>query len=268
MIHDDDLRALLAWLDRPWAGFRKVRKGVKKRLHRHMRQLGCENMREYMALLDRQPEQRAVCEACLAVTISRFFRDRRLWATLQEHLLPVLIRRFEDGMRIWSAGCANGEEPYSLAMVRHLLAQSHEKLPPFEILASDNRPQCLENARQGRYSMGSIKEIPPDLRPRFFTISPNGRRFEIKTEVRQGVRWLQHDLLHGPAGSAFQLIFLRNNLLTYHQGAVLQAAFERIVQALAPGGLLIVGSHERLPEVSRALLRDERCPWAYWVQSD
>lgn len=264
MIPDNDLRSLLAHLDRPWAGFRKVRKGIKKRLHRHMRRLGCENMGEYLALLELQPEQRAVCEGCLAVTISRFFRDRRLWEAMQERLLPELIRRFGDGLRIWSAGCAGGEEPYSLAMIWHLLAASHEKLPPLTILASDNQPQCLERARQGRYNIGSVKEIPPDMRSRFFTISRGGRRFEIRPELRQEVRWRQHDLLHGPAGSSFHLIFLRNNLLTYYQGAVLQGAFERIVQSLVQGGLLIVGSHERLPGVSRSLLRDERCPWAYW----
>jgi len=264
MIPDSDLRALLAYLDRPWAGFRKVRKGVKKRLHRHMCQLDCRHVGDYIALLDRQPEQRAVCEACLTITISRFFRDRRLWEALQERLLPALIQRFGQGLRIWSAGCASGEEPYSLAMVWHLLAAAHEDLPPLTILASDRQPQCLERARRGRYSAGSVKEIPPDMRPQFFTISRGGGRFEIKPEVRQWVCWVRHDLLNGPPGSSFHAVFLRNNLLTYYQGAVLQAAFERIVQTLVRGGLLIVGSHERLPAVSRSLVRDEGCPWAYW----
>ena len=75
MLNDDDFRELLQSLDRPWAGYRKVRKGVKKRVRRQMEQLGCRSMEDYLQQLRARPEVRAACEKCLLVTISRFFRD-------------------------------------------------------------------------------------------------------------------------------------------------------------------------------------------------
>ena len=266
MLGDDDFRKVLDHFDLPWAGYRKVRKGVRKRLWRDMRDLGCPDIDAYLALVARRQEVFDRCRQCLLVTISRFFRDRHLWDALQSCWLPVLEKRFPEGLRAWSAGCAGGEEPYSLAMA-WLASGCHAGAlgTSLHITATDIKPECLERARLGIYGAGSLKEVPDELRRRFFTSRPRGR-WAVDPQLEELIDWKLHDLLHDPppaAEGAIHLLLLRNNLLTYYQGETLQAALEGVLSTLAPGGLLILGAHERLPEVSPPFVRDENCPWIY-----
>lgn len=260
MLSDNDFRNLLEYLNRPWAGYRKVRKGVKQRLRRHMQDLGCSTAEQYLVQLARQPGAKAVCEQCLLVTISRFFRDRPLWQALKTRLLPDLAERFPPSIRIWSAGCACGEEPYSLAMAWQALASS----PALELLATDAGGVCLARARAGVYSRSSLKEVPDEMRQRYFESRSGGRQFLLQSHRLPPIRWQQHDLRAAPPrGGPFHMILLRNNLLTYYQGPDRHAAFVRIMAALVPGGFLVTGSHERLPASDFRLIRDENCPCAY-----
>jgi chemotaxis protein methyltransferase CheR len=180
MLEDHEFSRLLNHFDRSWSGYRKVRQGVKKRLRRHMEELGCGGLAQYLALIDQRPDVEAECLRHLAVTISRFMRDRGLWSCLQDRCLPELARRFPQGVRAWSAGCANGEEPYSLALAWQLLADKVD-IPPMTILATDLRPDCLSRARQGRYTRGSLKELAPELRERFFVRLHDGRQYEVRS---------------------------------------------------------------------------------------
>lgn len=259
MLTDDEFRRVLEHLNRPWAGFRKVRKGVKKRLRRHMHALGCPSLEAYLDLLDHRPEVKAACERQLIVTISRFFRDRRLWAELRDRILPERAALPEGPLRAWSAGCAGGEEPYSLAIVWEEQATDHKLI----VAATDISRQCLERARAAVYSRSSLKHVPDTLRRTYFDASPAGRRYTLKPLAKTVIRWQRHDLLDEPLPDRFHLIFLRNNLLTYYQGPEQLRAFERIVRTLLPGGCLVVGSHEHPPRASLALHRDETCPWIY-----
>ena len=270
MFSDDDFRKLLDRLDLPWAGYRKVRGGVKKRIRRHMEDLGCRDMPAYLALFEQRPDVREQCRQCLLVTISRFFRDRRLWDHLRFRWLPVLKEHYPEGLRAWSAGCAGGEEPYSLAMVWVASAENAEQLPPLRITATDASPECLERARRGIYDSGSLREIPGDLRRRFLAPLPR-HRWGIDPHLKAFIDWKPHNLLADPppaADGAFHLVLLRNNLLTYYRGEPLRAALEGIIQAMAPGGLLVLGSHEHLPEVSLPFTRDDDCPWIYQMASE
>ncbi len=260
MLSDKEFRALLDHLDRPWAGYRKVRKGVKKRLRRHMQTLGCTTIDGYMARLAHDHHARADCDACLRVTISRFFRDRQLWQRLEEVILPDLVRRFFSPIRIWSAGCACGEEPYSLAMVWRQLAPAAK----LHLLASDTDDTCLARARAAIYSPSSLKEVPDSLRARYFESKTGGRQLRIRTHRLPPVCWRTHDLLDPPPETEpFHLILLRNNLLTYYRGAQRDAALTRLVARLAVGGYLVIGAHEHPPASATALCKDADCPWVY-----
>ena len=95
---DDQFRILLEYLKYSWSGYRKVRKGVKKRIARHMNQLQCVNISDYVKLLDIHPDIRKECELQMTVSISRFFRDRRLWELLQHRWLPELIEKNPHGL--------------------------------------------------------------------------------------------------------------------------------------------------------------------------
>jgi chemotaxis protein methyltransferase CheR len=260
MLNDEDFRHLLAHLDRPWAGFRKIRKGVKKRVRRHMETLACTDIEPYLHYIKTEPRVRADCERCLMVTISRFYRDRRLWDHLQTRRLPELATRFPAGLHAWSAGCARGEEPYSLSMVWEETAANLRPPPELHILATDADALCLEQARKGVYQPSSLKELPEPLRKRWFR---EGKQARIDPALQNRIDWHPHQLLDEPPDRRFHLILLRNNLLTYYQGPRLQTALTRILEHLVPGGLLILGSHEKLPAGFEYMERDKGCPWVY-----
>lgn len=111
---DQQFRQLLKYFGLSWRGYRKVRKGVKKRIRRHMNVLGCHDISAYLLELDRSDKLRHECELLMTVSISRFFRDGKLWEVLQTGILPGLIEKSVEKMRVWSAGCASGEEVYSI----------------------------------------------------------------------------------------------------------------------------------------------------------
>jgi chemotaxis protein methyltransferase CheR len=255
---DDAFRRLLDHLSLSWNGYRKVRKGVKKRLRRHMQALGCRTLSEYLARLDRESEVRAACHRNLTVTISRFFRDRGLWHALEAFLLPEMMNRFPAKLRVWSAGCACGEEPYSFAIVWERLQKRFGRGPVLELLATDQSDGSLVRAQAGRYPLSSLREVPPNLRSECFDARKHEKQFQIRPHLKQGVVFRRHDFLSEAPPGRFHLIFLRNNLLTYYQDHITIPAFERIVGTLAPNGLLIVGAHEKVPPGIGRLVPDAR----------
>lgn len=263
MLSDNEFRILLDQLDRPWAGYRKVRKGVKKRLRRHMLELGCVSLGPYLDRLIRDPKARAACENCLRVTISRFFRDRQLWHTLRSRILTDLVQRFPPPIRIWSAGCASGEEAYSLAMTWNELGRPSR----LDLLATDTGSICLERARAGVYTRTSLNEVPGEIREKYFDPRKGARQFLIRSKRLPPIRWRHHDLLAPvPENDPFHMILLRNNLLTYYQGPEQRDAFARIAACLAPAGFMVTGAHERPPESDATLIRDDHCPWVYRLE--
>jgi len=244
---DQQFCQLLRHLGLSWTGYRKVRKGVKKRIARHMQDLGCRNVSAYLVELDRRDDARLDCERLMTVSISRFFRDRKLWETLQKEILPVLVEKHNERIRVWSAGCASGEEAYSLKILWDFLAADTCRLPELEVLATDMNPAYLERAKAGVYPLTSLKEVPEELRSIYFQVLTKRKRYAVKSSLKKGIMWQKHHLLSDPPGSQFHIIFLRNNLLTYYKDELKQLAFRKVVDCLCMGGFLVIGLHERLP---------------------
>ena len=244
---DDQFRILLEYLNYSWSGYRKVRKGVKKRIQRHMQQLECRSVTDYLKILDLEPDRLHECELLMSVSISRFFRDRKLWERLKNNLLPELATKQSALLKVWSAGCACGEEAYSFKIIWEQLEPDFAPLPAMDLLATDWHPQYLERARSGVYNRSSLKEVPADWRAAYFESRRGGRQFLIKDHLKSGIRWQIHHLSTDPPGREFNIICLRNNILTYCRKEVQQKVLSGILDSLAPGGLLILGCHERLP---------------------
>lgn len=252
----DDLqfRELLQGLGLSWKGYRKVRGGVKKRVDRHMRQLGCRNVSEYLLALDKNDEEKRRCELMMNVSISRFFRDRKLWEVLENEILPQLIEEHKEKVSAWAAGCACGEEVYSLKILWDRLGLTIVHQPPLEIMATDMNPVCLKRARSAAYPSSSLKELPLQLRSLYFQEDSDRDLYEAKTCLKNGILWKNHNLGSYPPGSDFHLVFLRNNLLTYYQDGFKKESFEKVVDCLSDGGILIIGIHEELPYKTSRLI--------------
>jgi chemotaxis methyl-accepting protein methylase len=260
---DDQFRQLLDEFNFSWAGYRKVRKGVKKRISRHMQELNYPNIKIYLDQLNKSAEVRQECERRMTVSISRFFRDRQLWLDLETDILPRLIEREKKVLRVWSAGCARGEEVYSFKIIWDHVNKKYEQLPEIEIAATDMHPDYIEKARAGIYARSSMKEIPREVRGHYFDIKKSGNRFDIKAAFKKSIDWKVQDIFSDPPGAKFDIIFLRNNLLTYYKEHLKAEGLKSIIKALVPDGWLIVGSHEKIPAAISNMQRHNSIPWAY-----
>jgi chemotaxis protein methyltransferase CheR len=194
----------------------------------------------------------------MSVSISRFFRDRRLWEVLERLILPELRQICGSRLRVWSAGCACGEEVYSLKLLWEQLLPAPVDSPALDITATDLNPRYLKKAQEALYPLSSLKEVPENLSAAGFRKKPGGKRLEVKPALRGGITWRVHDFFSAPPpGPGFHLIFLRNNLLTYYRAERIRAVLEEIIASLGAGGYLVIGSHEKLPFPPAAL---QPCP--------
>jgi chemotaxis methyl-accepting protein methylase len=254
-----DFRRLLDQLSLSWSGYRKVRRGVQRRVARHMQQLGCRGIQEYLECLGREEAVRRECERRMTVPVSRFFRDRRLWEVLEARVLPQLLDRGPAILRIWSAGCSRGEEVYSFKILWEKLRAAGRKLPVLAILATDLNPEHLAMARLGVFGPGSLKEVSAAERSRWLEPVAGCDRFAVHPALRTEIAWTVHDLREHPPGRGFQLVFLRNNALTYYREAVRLDILSKLMPALAPEGFLVIGARERLPAAVSGLAPLPEC---------
>lgn len=245
-MNDPQFRQITDRFGFSWAGFRRVRKGVMKRLAFHMQETGSRNVRDYIEAIERDREIRLQFERLMTVSISRFFRDRGLWETLERRILPLMATEDHRIVRVWSAGCASGEEVYSLRILWEDLRKSSAPIPDLRILATDMNPAYIERAKTALYRTSSMREVPEAIRASCFE-NLSGGRYALRSRLKQGIEWRVHHLLTDPPGTSFDLIFLRNNLLTYYSDKLMIPAFEKVVDRLSPGGFLITGSHEKIP---------------------
>jgi chemotaxis protein methyltransferase CheR len=247
-MRESDFAALLERFALSPEGYRKVRKGVQKRIVRHMQGLRCSSMKAYLERLDTDGAAEGQARRLMDVSISRFFRDGPLWRILEEEILPSLIADHPGGLRVWSAGCALGQEACSFAILWALLAEKTSAMPPLDLRATDVNPDYLARAIEGIYPAGALSRIPAGARARFFR--PAGKAsFRIIDELQECIRWKVHDLTTDvPPARDFHIVFLRNNLLTYYRNEIVETALPSIVGSLVPGGYLVIGRKEQLPD--------------------
>lgn len=244
MVSDSEFRLLLARFRLSFEGYRKVRKGVKKRLRRKIQEMGLRSFQDFGEALDSDPDLEAETRLLLTVPISRFFRDAEVWGIIEEEVLPGLGTRQEVGA--WSAGCGRGEEAYTLKMVQLCRRGSRPDLPPLSLLATDLNPDWLAAAKEGVYPRSSLREVPEELKERFFSQALGRKQYAINELVREGITWQEGDLLGDEPSGKFGLILLRNNVLTYCGPKLRERALRKVAAALEPGGFLIIGAKERL----------------------
>lgn len=179
-----------------WPGFRKVRGTVCKRLRRRLRELSLDDLDAYAAYLEERSEEWDRFDAFCRIPISRFYRDREVFHTLGTDVLPALARRVagEGGqeVRVWSAGCASGEEPYSLRIVWTEAVQQDAPDIRLAIIATDADPTLLERAERACYAAGSLKELPQDWRARAF--SPPDDCLCLRAAYKEGISFLLQDI--------------------------------------------------------------------------
>jgi len=264
MVTDTDFRKLLDHYDRPWRGYRKVRKRVVKRIRKHMTSLHCSSISKYIDILQSFPLEEEILQSHFRITISRFNRDRYLWDYLADHTFPCLLQQ-TDKLKVWSAGCSCGEEVYSLKILWNMHFSSY---PAISILATDANSKCLERAQAGIFQKSSLREISDDTVSRCFVPSLHQNGYAIRPQFKENIVWQQHNFLSFPPTEKFHIIFLRNNLLTYYNDPLKSAVLSKILSTLSLGGYLVIGSHETLPELLFPLTCSEKCNMVFQLKND
>ena len=255
---DPDCTAFLQWAlpqaDLNWPGFRKVRRQVCKRLRRRMGDLQLADFAAYRARLETDPAEWRAFDECCHITISRFFRDRGVFEVLRRRVLPDIaarVRRDGRGAQIWSAGCASGEEPYTLRILWDLELAGAFPDVSLTILATDVDKAMLARARIGCFAASSLSELPPHLAEAAF--DQVGPRFCVKPRHREGIEFRYQDLRVEVPASLYDLILCRYVAFTYFTPPLQKTVLHRIADRLAPGGCLVIGAHEKLPDDGMAL---------------
>jgi chemotaxis protein methyltransferase CheR len=209
-----------------------------------MRELGLGDFSAYETHLNEHPDEWGHLDGLCRVTISRFYRDRGVFDFLGETVLPGLARDAGDrGVRCWSAGCASGEEPYTLALVWQL-AVSRPGVP-FSVVATDSDDHLLARAGAAIYPESSLKDLPENWKSEVF--AQEGEAFVLEERFRSPVLFQRCDLREEMPDGPFDLILCRNLVFTYFEEALQREVLARMTARLREGGALIIGTHERLP---------------------
>ncbi len=250
------LQWALPRLDLRWEGYRKVHRQVCKRIKRRIHQLGLEDYNTYRSFLEKNRKEWEVLEQMTHISISRFFRDRMDWEEMGENLLPPLAQHAVEKKRFfrcWSAGCASGEEPYSMAILWR------QKITPeffglsLEMIATDADEYLLDRAKRAIYSPGSLKEVPDNWIKEAF--EEKNQEFRLRNSYRTMVFFHHQDIRKEPPEGQFDVIFCKNLVGMYFREELAIKLFKKIIKKLRRGGLLVLGNHETIPEQAATNLR-------------
>lgn len=232
-----------------WRGYRKVRGMVCKRVRRRLRELSLADYGEYRTYLDATPSEWDTFAKMCRIPISRFYRDKGVFAVLGGHLLPLLAEEVRRAGRaqvsVWSAGCASGEEPFSVSILWALEVAPNFPDLSLRVLATDAEPHMVARAKRGCYKQGSLKDVPSCWTSRAFL--PGNAEHCVRERFRHAVTFETADFMRNAPDEVFDLILCRNVAFTYLAMEEQQKALQILARHLRKNGFLVLGAHEKLP---------------------
>jgi len=226
-----------------FAGYK--RSSIERRVAKRMAEVGVESYDDYTDYLELHPEEFASLFNSILINVTSFFRDPQTWEYLASEALPELLqtRPPDSPLRVWSAGCASGEEAYTLAMVLARVLGDDAFQQRVKIYATDVDEEALEQARTGAYLPKDLEGVPGDALDRFF--ERTDQRSVFRRDLRRCVIFGRNDLVHDAPISRIDLLVCRNTLMYFTaeaQGQILR----RFRFALSDDGVLLLGKSEML----------------------
>jgi chemotaxis protein methyltransferase CheR len=230
---------------------------VESRLMPRMRLFGMADFRKYLDFVESNAgrTERGQMISALTTNVSHFYREQHHFDLLRTAILPGLLRRAARGdtVRIWSAGCSSGQEPYSIAM-EALRLDPWVNERDFRILATDIDPMILDVARAATFADDTIQGVPPALRREFFEPAGDGRHI-VRQRLRDLVTFRELNLVGPwPMRRRFDVIFCRNVVIYFDENTQ-RRLWPRFEAALAPGGTILLGHSERIHDLPGLSLR-------------
>ncbi|MBI4502162.1 MAG: methyltransferase domain-containing protein [Gemmatimonadetes bacterium] len=242
------LQWALPRLSLSWTGFRRVHRQVCHRIAGRLEVVRLPDCGAYREYLISHPEEWTVFDSLCRISISQWWRDSAVWERLGDTIIPELaVQASAAGrrtFRCWSAGCASGEEPYSLRWLWMKRILSAVPGVALEIIATDVDPVLLERAAAASYRHSSVRGMPAGWAEAF---EPQGQFHVLRAEFREGVRFVRQDIRDEVPDGSFDLVLCRNLVFTYFDVALQRRTLERILGVLENGGALVIGLKEDLP---------------------
>jgi two-component system CheB/CheR fusion protein len=216
-----------------------------RRIERRISVRHLPDLTGYAAYLRDNPEEPQALLKDLLISVTNFFRDKKAFEYLEKEIIPRLLRDREadDPLRIWVAGCATGEEAYSIAMIAAEKTVDMIDPPKIQIFATDIDDQAIRIARDGLYTLNDAADVSPERLRRFFV--KEGSAYRIRRELRELVLFASHNALKDPPFSHVDMVSCRNLLIYLNQQAQ-ERLFETFHFALEPGGYLFIGPSESI----------------------
>lgn len=213
---------------------------MKRRIDALITRSNVSGYDEYLTLLQTDQDKLEEFIAYLTINVSEFYRNPEQWQLLEKEMLPYLFERFGKNIKIWSAACSTGDEPYTLVM---LLAK-FIPMNQIQIIATDIDKQVLSKAQMGLYDEKSLRGLPKEYVSKYFT-KVGARSYQISDEVKRCVSFRQHNLLKDPYIKDCNLIICRNVMIYFTEEAKAEIN-KRFCDSLKQDGLLFVGSTEQI----------------------
>ncbi len=214
-------------------------KQMKRRIDTLISNHKYKGYQEYIAAIKKDKDLMDEFLGYMTINVSEFYRDPLQWQFLDREVFPELIRKFGKNLKIWSAACSTGDEPYSLVMA----LSKHLPLANIRIYATDLDKQILEKAKVGLYAEKSLASVPKDLKAKYFT--KVGSSYRISDDIKKRVTFKQHNLIKDRYEMGYHLIVCRNVLIYFTEEAK-DEVFAKYYKSLAPGGVLFIGSTEQI----------------------
>lgn len=219
------------------------RTSLQRRINLRMEALGIDSFASYQAHLEVHPGEFSDLLNTVLINVTSFFRDEDAWTSLRTQVIPAIIAEAHDErpIRIWSVGCASGEEPYSIAMLMAEQLGLAEFSRRVKVYATDLDEEALKTARLATYSTREVQGVPPEYLERYFERTNN--HYVVSRDLRKYVIFGRHNVVHDAPISRIDLIICRN-LLIYLESETQEVVLPRLHYALAPTGFLFLGKAE------------------------
>lgn len=243
-----------------WLGFRRVRKQVCKRIDQRIAELGLADETAYRDYLQRHAAEWQTLASLCRVTISRFYRDKVVFHFLGETAIPQLCdalrQQGEKELRCWSAGCARGEEAYSLVLLWQLILQARYPDMRISVTATDIDPDMMRQSQAACYPFSGVKNLPPAWRQTVFESIDD--HYCLRPGYRSHVAFQLGDVEAMEFAQPYHLVCCRNLVFTYFNVERQALFLRKLKPQMTAGGVLVLGAHERLPEGMSG--------WRHWHQ--
>ncbi|KAB8318001.1 PAS domain-containing protein [Tolypothrix campylonemoides VB511288] len=242
-----DLENLLEYIKRnrgfDFSGYKRT--SLTRRIHKRMQSVGVENYSDYLDYLEVHPDEFVDLFNTILINVTAFFRDPQTWEYIASEIIPQVIASKQPStpVRVWSAGCASGEETYTIAMLLAEALGIEEYTTRVKVFATDVDADALNYARQANYNSKEVQNVPPEQLDKYFE-RVNGR-YVVQKELRRGVIFGRHDLVQDAPISKIDLLICRNTIM-YFNSETQAKILARFHFALNDNGFLCLGKAEML----------------------